>query len=117
MCRISSFSFVALVAVLLSARVCAQISNSCAGPGLREDLQQGVILTATSNAPAGAAGRAHIVAINDNGTNTAVLFVKTTGLTNGTYSVSLTQVGSTNTTSLGSLNVASSLNCCRFDFG
>ena len=120
MFKTPSFSLFPLVAVvLLGGNAFGQTSNNvvCARHGFREDLQQGVVLTATSNAPAGAAGRARIVAINDNGTNTSVLFVKTTGLTNGAYSVSLTQLGDTNITSLGSLNVASSPGCFRFGFG
>jgi len=119
MFKIPSFSLFPLVAVaVLSGNAFGQSSNVfCARHGFREDLQQGVVLTATSNAPAGAAGRAQIVAINDNGTNTSVLFVKTTGLTNGAYFVSLTQLGDTNITSLGSLNVASSPGCFRFGFG
>lgn len=119
MFKIPSFSLFPLVAVaLLSGNAFGQTSNVfCARHGFREDLQQGVVLTATSNAPAGAAGRSHIVAINDNGTNTSVLFVKTTGLTNGTYFVSVTQLGDSNLTSLGSLNVASSPGCFRFSIG
>ena len=124
MFKIPSISLVPLVAVaLLGDNAFGQTTNVfCAKGGFREDLQQGVVLTATSNAPARASGRARIVAINDNGTNTSVLFVKTTGLTNGAYFVSLTQLGDTNLTnliSLGSLNVASSTLCfrCGFRFG
>jgi len=116
MFKISSFSvFPFVVAALLSGSAFGQTTNVvCAKSGFREDFQQGVVLTATSNAPAGASGKAQIVAINDNGTNTSVLFVKTTGLTNGTYYVSLTQLGNSNITSLGSLNVAGSPGCFRF---
>ena len=73
---------------------------------LHKDFQQGIVLTATTNAPAGASGKAQIIAVNNNGTNLALLFVKTTGLTNGTYNVSLTDLGGSNTFNLGSLNVA-----------
>jgi len=124
MFKIHSIYLVPMVAVaLLGDNAFGQNSNMfCAKRGFREDLQQGVVLTATSNAPARASGRARIVAINDNGTNTSVLFVKTTGLTNGAYFVSLTQLGDTNVTnliSLGSLNVAPSRRCflCGFRFG
>jgi len=119
MFKIPSISLLPVAVVaLLSGTAFGQTSNVfCARHGFREDLQQGVVLTATSNAPAGASGRSQIVAINDNGTNTSVLFVKTTGLTNGAYFVSLTQLGNTNITSLGSLNVASSPGCFWFGFG
>ena len=120
MFKIPSYSLLPLFAVVLfsGGNGYGQISNLfCAKRGFREDLQQGVVLTATSNAPARASGRAQIVAINDNGTNTSVLFVKTTGLTNGTYYVSLGQLGSSNLTSLGSLNVAHSRRCFRFGCG
>jgi hypothetical protein len=90
-------------------------TNSYAEPGFREDLQQGLVLIATSNAPVGAAGRAEIVAVNNNGTNSAVLFVKTTGLPNGSYTVSLTNLGGSQTYNLGSLNVATPTN--EFGFG
>lgn len=120
MFKLRSYSLVPLIAVVLfsGGDVFGQVSNLfCAKRGFREDLQQGVVLTATSNAPARAAGRAQIVAINDNGTNTSVLFVKTTGLTNGTYYVSVGQQGSSNLTSLGSLNVAHTRRCFMFGCG
>lgn len=53
--------------------------------------------------------------MDDNGTNLALLFVKTLGLPDGTYSVHLTDVSDTNTFNLGSLNVAGSTK--SFDFG
>jgi len=113
MLKINSFPLFTCVAIaFLSAHAFGQPSNEFrAGHGFCEDLQQGVVLMATSNAPAGASGRAWMVAINDNGTNTSVLFIKTTGLTNGDYFVSLGQLGNTNITSLGSLNVAGSPGC------
>ncbi len=85
-------------------------TNDSAGPDFREDLQRGVLLTATSNAPAGAKGRAQIIAVNNNGTNASVLFVKTTGLTNGSYFVKLADASGSNTYHLGALNVATATN-------
>ena len=81
-------------------------TNSGAGLCFHRDIQQGIVLTATTNAPAGASGKAQIIAVDNNGTNLSLLFVKTIGLTNGTYNVSLTDLGGSNTYSLGSLNVA-----------
>jgi hypothetical protein len=71
---------------------------------------QGLVLTATTNAPAGAKGKAEFIAVDDNGTNYEVLFVKTTGLTNGTFTVEVTDDTGTNTYDLGTLNVTNKTN-------
>jgi hypothetical protein len=49
-----------------------------------------VVLTATSNAPAGATGVAKIESENDEGNETASMEVKTSGLTPGDYLLSIT---------------------------
>ena len=74
------------------------------------NLQQGLALTPTTNAPAGAAGKAVFIAVDDNGTNYTLLFVKTTGLTNGAYSVQLADDSRTNFFDLGTLNVTTRTN-------
>ena len=78
------------------------------------NLDQGLILTATSDAPAGAKGKAEFIFVNDNGTNYEMLFVKTVGLTNSVYTVDLTDDTGTNTFNLGTLNVITKTN---LDFG
>jgi hypothetical protein len=78
------------------------------------NLDQGLVLTATSNAPAGAKGKAEFIFVNDNGTNYEMLFVKTIGLTDSVYTVELTDNTGTNTFNLGTLNVVTRTN---FDFG
>src|SRR5215471_7872499 len=60
------------------------------------NFEQGLVLMATSNAPAGAKGKADFIAVNDHGTNYELLFVKTIGLTNGVYSVHLADGTGTN---------------------
>jgi len=92
-------------------------TNSIADSSFREDLQVGIALTATANAPAGAAGKAQIIAVNNNGTNSSILFVKTTGLTNGSYSVYLTDSSGSAPFSLGTLNVASVTNQSGWEAG
>jgi hypothetical protein len=78
------------------------------------NLDQGLILTATSNAPAGAKGKAEFILVNDNGTNYEMLFVKTVGLTNSVYNVQVTDDTGSNTFDLGTLNVVTKTN---FDCG
>ncbi|HXI52090.1 MAG TPA: hypothetical protein VNH84_11310 [Candidatus Saccharimonadales bacterium] len=81
------------------------------------NLDQGLILTPTTNAPAGARGNAHFVLVNDNGTNYEMLFVRTIGLTNSVYTVELADDTGTNTFNLGTLNVVTKTNLdagCHF---
>jgi hypothetical protein len=69
-------------------------------------LQQGITLTATTNSPSGATGKAELVAECASGTNSSVLLVQTAGLTDGTYTVSVTDDTGTNTFVLGTFDVA-----------
>src|SRR5258705_11716402 len=81
------------------------------------NLDQGLILTPTTNAPAGAKGKAEFILVNDNGTNYEMLFVKTINLTNSDYTVEVTDDTGTNTYNLGTLNVVTDTNLdagCRF---
>ena len=81
------------------------------------NLDHGLILTPTTNAPAGAKGRAEFIVVNDNGTNFEMLFVKTVNLTNGDYTVEVTDDTGTNAFSLGTLNVITKTNVdsgCHF---
>jgi hypothetical protein len=73
------------------------------------DFDQGLILTATSNAPAHAKGLAKFIAVDNNGTNYEALFVKTKGLSNDTYTVTVTDDNGTNYV-LGTLNVTNMTN-------
>jgi hypothetical protein len=79
------------------------------------DFDQGVILTATSNAPPRARGRAEFIAVDNNGTNYEALFVKTKGLSNDTYTVTVTDDNGTNYV-LGTLNVTNvtNIDCAGF---
>jgi hypothetical protein len=70
------------------------------------NLQQGITLTATTNAPSGATGKAELVAECGGGTNSSVLLVQTAGLTDGTYTVSVTDDTGTNTFALGTFDIA-----------
>src|SRR5882672_3208191 len=56
-----------------------------------EQLDQEIVLTATTNAPAGASGQAKLEAEDADGTTTATLDVETQGLAAGTYTVSITK--------------------------
>jgi hypothetical protein len=71
------------------------------------EVHRGILLTATTNAPAGAAGKAQFDGACDHGTNAATLVIITAGLSNGTYSVSVTDLSGTNTYDLGSFDVPS----------
>src|SRR5262245_48451598 len=62
-----------------------------------EQFHQEIVLTATTNAPAGATGEAEFEAENDHGTNSASLNIETEGLADGTYTVSVTDTTGTNT--------------------
>ena len=81
------------------------------------NLDQGLILTPTTNAPAGAKGKAQFIVVNDNGTNYEMLFVKTINLTNSVYTVEVTDDTGTNIYSLGTLNIVTKTNLdagCHF---
>lgn len=81
------------------------------------NFDQGLTLTPTTNAPAGAKGKAEFILVNDNGTNYEMLFVKTVNLTNSDYTVEVTDDTGTNTYNLGTLNVVTQTNLdagCRF---
>lgn len=72
-----------------------------------EQLHEEVVLTATTDAPAGATGKAEFDGEDDNGTNSATLQVETEGLADGTYTVSVTDNTGTNTYVLGTFDVSS----------
>src|SRR5690242_12184070 len=92
------FAFSSLTAVLLAALTVQahDHTNNCSGFHGVANFSQGLTLTPTTNAPAHAKGKAQLIAVDDNGTNYALLFVKTTGLTNGAYTVSATDDTGTN---------------------
>jgi hypothetical protein len=73
-------------------------------------LQHGITLTATTNAPAGATGKAELLAECASGTNSSILLVHTAGLTDGTYTVSVTDDTGTNTFVLGTFDAGVSTN-------
>jgi hypothetical protein len=75
------------LASLPALRVSACHTNVFCGIG---QFRQEIVLTATTNAPAGASGKAELVNTCSSGTNAALLKVQTCGLSNGTYSVSIT---------------------------
>src|SRR5258705_11978890 len=83
---------------------------------IADDNQQGsefdreIVLTATTNAPAGATGKAELKSDDEDGMTTAQLQVETEGLLAGTYTVSVNDVSGTNTFVLGTFDVGSSTN-------
>ena len=105
-----SFAPAAIALVITSSSGNAHDCNGFDGVA---NFDQGLVLTATTNAPAGARGRAEFIAVNDRGTNYQMLFVKTTGLTNSVYTVHLTDDTRTNTYDLGTLNVVTRTNLFR----
>ena len=68
------------------------------------EFREFVVLASTTNAPAGAMGRAAVEAESDEGTNTATLEVEASGLLVGTYTASITDTA-TNTYTLGTFDV------------
>ena len=111
--RSALLSFVpAAVALFIAASPGS--AHECNGFDGVANFDQGLVLTATTNAPAGARGRAEFIAVNDRGTNYQMLFVKTTGLTNSVYAVRLTDDTGTNTYDLGTLNVVTRTNLLGF---
>ncbi len=98
-------ALLALVACTLAAmRIKADDNQENHSGSCTADFDQSLKLTATSNAPAGARGVAKFIAVDDNGTNYEALFVKTKGLSNDTYTVTVTDDNGTNYV-LGTLNV------------
>jgi hypothetical protein len=71
-----------------------------------EEMDAKAVLTATSNAPAGAIGAARLDADDQEGTNTARLIVVTRGLAAGTYTVSITSSTDGSVSVLGTFDVA-----------
>jgi hypothetical protein len=110
--QLLALAFSALAALSLQAGT--NTNPYCGGFRGVANFDQGLTLTPTANAPAHAKGKAQFLAVNDNGTNYEAVFVKTFGLTNGVFTVSLTDDTGTNTFNLGTLNVSS---ITRFDPG
>ena len=102
------------VVLIAFASVFAQRVNACNTNlcGV-EQFRQEIVLTATTNAPEGAAGKAELVNTSNNGTNAALLKVQVCGLTNGTYSVSITDTTGVDTV-LGTFDVGIFTNRCRW---
>ncbi|HUK83266.1 MAG TPA: hypothetical protein VLZ12_11625 [Verrucomicrobiae bacterium] len=70
-----------------------------------EQLHQTILLTATTNAPTGAAGKANLDAENEDGTNTATLVVEVEGLLPDTYTISVSRKTDGSTVRLGLFDV------------
>ena len=100
-----SLSLLAAFALMAISTKADTDAENCADFHGTADFSQRLILTATSNAPAGAKGKAEFITVDDNGTNYEALFVKTSGLGEGVYTVSVTDETGTNTFDLGTLNV------------
>src|SRR5215469_6835454 len=101
----SSLSLLAAFAMMAISAKAETDAENCADFHGTADFSQQLKLTATSNAPAGAKGKAAFITVDDNGTNYEALFVKTSGLGEGVYNVSVTDDTGTNTFDLGTLNV------------
>lgn len=100
-------SRLAVIAVLASGFVLAARADEGGDDGEidgTEELHLDVVLTATTNAPAGATGSVKLESEYDHGTNDAVLLVQTAGLSNGAYTVSITDLTGTNTYVLGTFD-------------
>ena len=74
-----------------------------------EELHQTIILTATTNAPAGATGKAELEAENEDGVVAAILQIETQGLLAGTYTVSVTKESDASSVTLGTFDVSASV--------
>ena len=70
-----------------------------------EHLHEKVVLTATTDAPAGTVGSAEIEAKNHEGATGAVLEIRTHGLAAGTYTASVTSIADGSVTVLGTFDV------------
>jgi hypothetical protein len=79
-------------------------------PSLTASLDEEIVLTAITNAPAGATGKAELEAENDDGMISGNLRVETQGLLAGTYTVNVTDKSGTNTFVLGTFDVGTSTN-------
>ena len=77
-------------------------------PSLTNTLDEEILLTATTNAPAGATGKAELESEDDDGMTSAQVQIETEGLVAGTYTVNITDVSGTNTFVLGTFDVGSS---------
>jgi len=98
----SALAVVIIAFVSLSAlRVSACHFNKFCGFG---QSRQEIVLTATTNAPEGATGKAELINTCFQGTNAALLKVQTCGLSNGTYSISITDTAGVDTV-LGTFDV------------
>src|SRR5258707_768156 len=100
----------------LSGTIILCFAIGLAARAIADDNQQGgefdreIVLMATTNAPAGATGKAELESDDEDGTTSAQLQVETEGLLAGTYTVSVTDVSGTNTFVLGTFDVGSSTN-------
>ena len=74
-----------------------------------EELHQTIILTATTNAPAGTTGKAELEAENEDGVVAAILQIETQGLLAGTYTVSVTKESDASSVTLGTFDVSASV--------
>src|ERR1041384_1577406 len=71
-----------------------------------EEFHATILLSATTNAPPGAEGKAKLEAEDEDGTNTASLAVEAEGLSPGTYTVSIVKKSDGSTVSLGTFDVS-----------
>ena len=74
-----------------------------------EELHQEIVLTATTNAPAGTTGKAELEAENEDGVVAAILQIETQGLLAGTYTVSVTKESDASSVTLGTFDVSASV--------
>src|SRR6266478_1946975 len=87
-----------------------------AATAIADDNQQGgefdreIVLMATTNAPAGATGRAELEAEDDDGMTSPHLQVETEGLLKGLYTVRVHDTSATNPFVLGTCDVGNSKN-------
>src|SRR5882672_8669857 len=113
----TAFAFAALLAV---STVKADDSNqqgdnnnqgeNCGG--WSEDFEQVIVLSATTNAPNGAAGTACLRAEDDEDGTAAFLKVRVTGLNPDSYEVSVTDFTGTNSYDLGAVIVSTNSYLC-----
>jgi hypothetical protein len=107
----TAFVFLFCTTLSLVTIVCAEDEEQPGGDIQgTEQLHQQVVLTATTNAPAGATGKAELEAENEDGTNTATLAVEVEGLQMGTYTISVTRKSDGGTVVLGMFDIFSSSN-------
>jgi hypothetical protein len=82
-------------------------TNCWGGDSLHEDFDQEVLLLPTTNAPAGAGGKAELEASSDGSTNGASIQVEISGLSAGIYHVGIVDVTGTNALHLGDITIGS----------